>query len=134
MPDRIRSNKKATASRGFTPLRIALAEKENMNMNELTLTKENFEEEVLRGDLPVLVDFWATWCGPCRMLAPVIEEIANEYEGKVKVGKVNVDDERELALQFGVSSIPTVMVFQNGEIKATSVGYRPKEEIEQLLK
>ena len=134
MPDRIRSNKKATASRGFTPLRIALAEKENMNMNELTLTKENFEEEVLRGDLPVLVDFWATWCGPCRMLAPVIEEIANEYEGKVKVGKVNVDDERELALQFGVNSIPTVMVFQNGEIKATSVGYRPKEEIEQLLK
>lgn len=134
MPDRIRSNKKATASRGFTPLRIALAEKENMNMNELTLTRENFEEEVLRGDLPVLVDFWATWCGPCRMLAPVIEEIANEYEGKVKVGKVNVDDERELALQFGVNSIPTVMVFQNGEIKATSVGYRPKEEIEQLLK
>ena len=103
-------------------------------MNELTLTRENFEEEVLRGDLPVLVDFWATWCGPCRMLAPVIEEIANEYEGKVKVGKVNVDDERELALQFGVSSIPTVMVFQNGEVKETSVGYRPKEEIEQLLK
>lgn len=100
----------------------------------ITLTKENFAQEVLQSDKPVLVDFWATWCGPCRMLAPVIEEIANEYAGKVKVGKVNVDDERELALEYGVSSIPTVMVFQNGEVKETSVGYRPKEEIEQLLK
>ena len=103
-------------------------------MAELTLTGQNFEQEVLLAKEPVLVDFWATWCGPCRMLAPVIEEIANEYAGKVKVGKVNVDEERELALEYGVSSIPTVMVFQNGEIKATSVGYRPKEEIEQLLK
>ena len=103
-------------------------------MAELVITEQNFEEEVLRAKQPVLVDFWATWCGPCRMLAPVIEEIANEYEGKVKVGKVNVDDERELALEYGVSSIPTVMVFQNGEVKETSVGYRPKEEIEQLLK
>ena len=103
-------------------------------MAELTLTGQNFEQEVLLAKEPVLVDFWATWCGPCRMLAPVIEEIANEYTGKVKVGKVNVDDERELALEYGVSSIPTVMVFQNGEVKQTSVGYRPKEEIEQLLK
>lgn len=99
----------------------------------LHLNKQTFDE-VISGDQPVLVDFWATWCGPCRMLAPVIEEIANEYAGKVKVGKVNVDDERELALEYGVSSIPTVMVFQNGEVKQTSVGYRPKEEIEQLLK
>ena len=103
-------------------------------MAELTLTGQNFEQEVLLAKEPVLVDFWATWCGPSRMLAPVIEEIANEYAGKVKVGKVNVDDERELALEYGVSSIPTVMVFQNGEVKETSVGYRPKEEIEQLLK
>ena len=103
-------------------------------MAELTLTGQNFEQEVLLAKEPVLVDFWATWCGPCRMLAPVIEEIANEYAGKVKVGKVNVDDERELALEYGVSSIPTMMVFQNGEVKETSVGYRPKEEIEQLLK
>ena len=103
-------------------------------MAELTITQQNFEQEVLLAKEPVLVDFWATWCGPCRMLAPVIEEIANEYARKVKVGKVNVDDERELALEYGVSSIPTVMVFQNGEVKETSVGYRPKEEIEQLLK
>ena len=103
-------------------------------MAELTLTGQNFEQEVLLAKEPVLVDFWATWCGPCRMLAPVIEEIANEYAGKVKVGKVNVDDERELALEYGVSSIPTVMLLQNGEVKETSFGYRPKEEIEQLLK
>ena len=96
-------------------------------------SKEGFEKARAQGGV-MLVDFWATWCGPCRMLAPVIEEIAKEYEGKIKVGKVNVDDERELALQFGVSSIPTVMIFQNGEIKATSVGYRPKEELEVLLK
>ena len=98
-------------------------------MAELTITEQNFDEEVMRAKVPVLVDFWATWCGPCRMLAPIIEELAKKYDGKVKV-----DEERELALQFGVSSIPTVLVFQNGEIKATSVGYRPKEELEALLK
>lgn len=100
----------------------------------MKLDSSNFDSVLATKNTPVMVDFWATWCGPCRMLAPVIEEIANEYAGKVKVGKVNVDDERELALEYGVSSIPTVMVFQNGEVKETSVGYRPKEEIEQLLK
>ena len=133
MPDRIRSNKKATASRGFTPLRIALAEKENMNMNELTLTKENFEEEVLRGDLPVLVDFWATWCGPCRMLAPVIAEIAEAHEGVLKVGKVNVDEQPELATAYRVESIPTVFLFRNGEIAAKAVGFRSRADLESLL-
>ena len=103
-------------------------------MAVVTITNDNFEKEVLACDIPVLLDFWAEWCGPCKMMSPVVDELADELEGRVKVGKVNVDDERELALQFGVSSIPTVMVFQNGEIKATSVGYRPKEEIEQLLK
>jgi thioredoxin 1 len=133
MPDRIRSNKKATASRGFTPLRIALAEKENMNMNELTLTRENFEEEVLRGDLPVLVDFWATWCGPCRMLAPVIAEIAEAHEGVLKVGKVNVDEQPELATAYRVESIPTVFLFRNGEIAAKAVGFRSRADLESLL-
>lgn len=98
-------------------------------MAELTITKENFEEEVLKSELPVLVDFWAPWCGPCRMLAPTVAQIAEEYEGKVKVGKVNVDDEGELAAQFGIASIPTVMVFKNGEVTGTSVGVRPKAQL-----
>ena len=75
-------------------------------MAGITLTKSNFENEVLKADKPVLVDFWASWCGPCRMLAPIVDEIANEYKGKVNVGKVNVDDERELAMRYGISSIP----------------------------
>lgn len=102
-------------------------------MAEIIVTEENFDKEVLLSKEPVLVDFWATWCGPCKMLSPIIAEIAEEKQGLVKVCKVNVDDARQLAIDYGVSSIPTVMVFQNGEIKATSVGYRPKEELEALL-
>ncbi len=100
---------------------------------EVILTKENFEDDVLKSDLPVLVDFWATWCGPCMMLSPIIEEIAEEYDGKLKVGKINVDDESELATAFGITSIPTLMVFKNGKITATSLGYKSKEEIEAML-
>ena len=102
-------------------------------MAELVLTEQNFEEEVLRAKQPVLVDFWATWCGPCRMLAPVIEEIANEYEGKVKVGKVNVDDERELALEYGVSSIPTLVVIRDGKAVKGVVGLHNLEQLKALL-
>ncbi len=102
-------------------------------MAEIKITVDNFEEEVLGSQIPVLVDFWATWCGPCRMLGPVIAEIAEELEGKVKVGKVNVDEEGELAARFGISSIPTVMVFKNGEVTNTSVGVCPKEELLALL-
>ncbi len=102
-------------------------------MNELTLTRENFEEEVLRGDLPVLVDFWATWCGPCRMLAPVIAEIAEAHEGVLKVGKVNVDEQPELATAYRVESIPTVFLFRNGEIAANAVGFRSRADLESLL-
>lgn len=100
---------------------------------EYTFTTENFETEVLGSDVPVLVDFWATWCMPCRMLAPVIEEIASENEGKIKVGKVNVDENPDLARKYGVMSIPTVLVFKNGELTATSVGVDSKENILKLL-
>lgn len=101
---------------------------------EVTITKDNFEAEVLRSEIPVLVDFWATWCGPCRMLAPVISEIAEEYAGTVKVGKVNVDEEPELAMQFRVDSIPTVMLFREGRLVNTTVGFRPKEQITAMLR
>ena len=103
-------------------------------MAELTITKENFENEVLKSDKPVLLDFWASWCGPCKMLSPVITQIAEKYEGKVKVGKVNVDDEPELANAFRVSSIPMIAVMKNGKVINTSVGYRPIEQIEAMLK
>lgn len=102
-------------------------------MAEMIITQENFEKEVLQSDIPVLVDFWATWCGPCKMLAPIIAEIAEEYAGKVKVGKVDVDQEGQLAMQFGIASIPTVLVFKNGQIVNKAVGYRPKEQIVELL-
>ena len=101
---------------------------------EVTITKNNFDVEVLRSEIPVLVDFWATWCGPCRMLAPVISEIAEEYAGTVKVGKVNVDEEPELAMQFRVDSIPTVMLFREGRLVNTTVGFRPKEQITAMLR
>jgi len=102
-------------------------------MAEITITKNNFEEEVLRSEIPVLVDFWASWCGPCMMMAPEVEKLAEEKAGIIKVGKVNVDDEPELAAKFGIMSIPTIIVFKNGEKANTAVGYRPKEDLEKLL-
>ena len=101
---------------------------------EIILTEQNFEAEVLQSDKPVLIDFWAPWCGPCRMLAPAVAQIAEEYEGKAKVCKVNVDDEPSLARQYGISGIPTVLIFKNGQLTDTLVGLRPKAELEALLK
>lgn len=101
-------------------------------MDVLHITKENFEEEVLRSDRPVLIDFWATWCGPCRMIAPVIEEIAQERED-IKVCKINVDDEPELANTFRIMSIPTLVVMEQGQEKTRSLGARPKEAVLALL-
>ncbi len=100
---------------------------------EVTLTNANFEEEVLKSDIPVLVDFWATWCGPCRMVAPEVEKIAEEYAGRVKVGKVNVDEEEELAIKYRVASIPTLILFKDGEPSAKVIGYRTKEDIVSSL-
>ena len=102
-------------------------------MAEIILTNDNFEKEVLQSDLPVLVDFWASWCGPCKMLSPVISEIAEEYDGKVKVGKVNIDDEGELAIKFGIVSIPTLILFKEGQAEEKLIGYRPKEDIIKIL-
>jgi len=97
-------------------------------MSLIHFTDDSFENEVLKYDGVALVDFWAPWCGPCQALGPVIEEISNEYEGKAKVGKVNVDEEREVAQKYMVMSIPTVLVLKNGEVVNTLVGLRPKED------
>ncbi len=102
-------------------------------MLEVNLTKLNFEEEVLQSEKLVLVDFWATWCGPCKMIAPVVEQIAEEYKGKVKIGKVNVDEESEIAGQYQILSIPTLILFKNGKIMNVSVGFRSKSEIEKII-
>ncbi len=100
---------------------------------EIKLTSANFEAEVTNSDKPVLIDFWATWCGPCRMLAPVIEEIAKDYDGKIKVCKVNVDEEGELAGMFRVASIPTLVLIKNHEIAAQTVGYMPKADVVSFI-
>jgi len=100
-------------------------------MSEIILTNQNFEEEVKEG--LVLVDFFATWCGPCKMMEPVISKIADEYKGKVKVGKVNVDDENELAMKYGISSIPTLILFKDGKPLKTLIGLSSKSEIENMI-
>ena len=102
-------------------------------MAELKITRENFENEVMKSDIPVLIDFWAPWCGPCRMMGPIIEQMADEYEGKVKVGKVNVDEEGELSQAFGAMSIPTIVLVKDGKIVKQAVGARPKAEVEAML-
>lgn len=102
-------------------------------MNEMNITKENFEAEVMNSDRPVLIDFWAPWCGPCRMLSPTIAEIAEEYGDKVKVCKVNVDEQGELASTFGVMSIPTLVVIKEGKVVNSVTGVRPKDQIVSMF-
>ena len=99
----------------------------------LQITDASFDEVILKSDKPVLVDFWATWCGPCRMLGPVIEELATEYEGRVVVGKVDVDNNQEFAAKYGVRNIPTVLVFKDGEVVGRQVGVAPKKTYTDAL-
>lgn len=101
-------------------------------MEPITITADNFEDEVIQSDVPVLVDIWASWCGPCKMLSPLVDEVAKSADG-FKVGKINADDEGELAERFGVSSIPTLLVFKNGEVVNQSVGFIPKDKILALM-
>ncbi len=101
-------------------------------MAVLNITKENFEQEVLKSDKPVLVDFWASWCGPCKMLGPVIEEVGNEVTD-TKIVKINIDEQMELASQFGVMSVPTLVLFKNGEVVKKDVGAKPKAEILKMI-
>jgi thioredoxin 1 len=102
-------------------------------MAELVITLENFEQEVVNSDVPVLIDFWAEWCMPCRMVAPIIDELAKEYEGKIKVGKINVDEENELAMKFRIMSIPTIGLFKNGKMADKIIGARPKADFVRFI-
>ena len=99
----------------------------------VTLTQENFSQQVLQSPAPVLVDFWAEWCGPCKMIAPVLDELADEYDGKVKIGKVNIDEQQNLAAEYGVRAIPTLLVFQNGQVADQLVGARSKRDLKASL-
>jgi len=98
------------------------------------VTDENFDTEIMNADMPSMVDFWAEWCGPCRMVSPVVEELAKEYEGKIKVAKMNVDQNRQTPARFGIRSIPTLIFFKGGEVSNTIIGAQPKSSIEEELK
>ncbi len=102
--------------------------------NEIELKEDNFESEVIKSEIPVLVDFWATWCGPCKMIAPVVEEIAEELSGKLKVGKVNVDENQSIAANYGIRSIPTLIVFKGGESVDQIIGAQSKEALLDVIK
>ncbi|MDB6026862.1 MAG: thioredoxin [Verrucomicrobiales bacterium] len=101
--------------------------------NIVTLTQANFPAEVAKSTLPVLVDFWAEWCGPCKMIAPVLEELASEFEGRVKIGKVNIDEHQALAVEYGIRAIPTLLVFKDGQVAEQIVGMRSKKDLKASL-
>ena len=103
-------------------------------MSEITLNEANFDQEVLKSDLPVMVDFWAVWCGPCTVLSPIVAELGEDYKGKIKVGKVNVDENNALASRYGVMSIPTLKFFKGGKLVGEMIGAAPKAALEAELK
>jgi thioredoxin 1 len=100
---------------------------------EIKVTRKNFEREVMESDVPVVIDFYATWCGPCRMLAPIVSEVAEEFGKKVKVCKIDVDEEPEIAEEYGISSVPTLLLIKNGDIVSWITGFVPKEEVQALF-
>lgn len=102
-------------------------------MKPVTITDANFETEVIKSNIPVLIDFWATWCGPCKAIAPIVEDLANEYDGKIKVGKLDVDNNQEATIKYGVRSIPTVLIFKNGMVHDMIIGAVPKAKFVQKL-
>ncbi len=102
-------------------------------MAKIEITDQNFEEEVLKSDVPVVIDFWAIWCGPCKLIAPIMDELAEEYEGRAKIGKLDVDVNQQTAIKYGVRSIPTVLYFKNGEVVDMVIGARKKEEFKNKL-
>lgn len=99
----------------------------------LAITESNFENEVIKSELPVLIDFWAVWCGPCKLVAPIVEELAKEYEGKLTVGKCDVDSNQNIAIKYGIRSIPTILIFSNGEVAEQIVGAAPKQHIQAKI-
>jgi thioredoxin 1 len=102
-------------------------------MKPIEITDDNFEAEVVKSDKPVLIDFWAVWCGPCKLIAPIVEELAAEYDGKIKIGKLDVDNNQQTSIKFGVRSIPTLLLFKNGQLKDTIIGAVPKKNIVEKL-